>query len=768
MAQGCAWVCAAMDGVAQTVRAALYVLLFASLDLAALPGREKNPLKFATVLPTRLIDSIMAQGNWNILFQEGPFAEFQRQIAIANHFALRGEVAQATYQFNKAQNALNIAYASLRGKYAWPRNPRDISVKGLSWGESRDIFQDFLLCEFQLFLERGLRAHTIGLFELDEFEEIVKRTELQLGSRIADRESEFERLIPLLRSAIQIRKSQKNTAILAYEFARLSDRETLSARNYWQRRLQTFRILENLHYGNIGRAQSIADYMRDRQKDQIDTIAFALIYLRCAAFNEARELLQSAIYFASKEGQTNFQDYGLAAAILENTYVETGHYADALQWSTRALSHLNGLKSSAEIQRSEMLELKRLIQEQTFRQHTATYLTTKACIAEKPEIPEREIADSEMVLKYELFSRVCASKDLETFVVSRLSDKTLTTTATEKLNLITSDLALFKAIKRKDRKYLLENLSKNLHSHSAYKRDLIFFEWGILRSELPKGELLKLLSGKSDYRKAFNIFIHFRRYHLLANHHIPNLNLLGSTDIAVISRSLAARLFDFAPVPITDVASGQESPLHFSTADGTILFSPLQKKIEFFTDARVPAADTIYFGDLPPDAPLLRRIAPLYAFCESCVTESAGARLLVASSQNQASDFSDIFSATVELKGASCNLSQDTSEDTILLKVIDKMDNLPCDLRTERVIFEGDPVPTWLLSSVAWRKNSAMIVFPSNFAEATKNALLFDFFQRANRRQTTNREAFIAAFERAKRSFPDEKKLNQVFYHEAP
>ncbi|HNL11411.1 MAG TPA: hypothetical protein PKM44_12915, partial [Turneriella sp.] len=73
----------------------LFSLLF--FQAGAVPWREKNALRIASTLPKRLIDSIMAQGNWNILFQEGPFSEFQRQMAIGGHFALRGEVSQAEF-----------------------------------------------------------------------------------------------------------------------------------------------------------------------------------------------------------------------------------------------------------------------------------------------------------------------------------------------------------------------------------------------------------------------------------------------------------------------------------------------------------------------------------------------------------------------------------------------------------------------------------------------------------------------------------------------
>lgn len=739
------------------------VLTFPSIA-DALPGRDKNPLKFATVLPTRLIDSIMAQGNWNLLFQEGPFGEFQRQIAIANHFAFRGEISQAQYQFNRAQNALEISYAALRGKYSWPRNPRDLAAANIPWGEARETFQDYLLCEFQLFLERGLVAHTLGRIKLDDFEGTVKMLESQMGMPIGQRETDLFRVIPFLRRVFALRSSNKHSAQLASEFGRLSDAEELSARNYWQRRFLVFRIFENLYYGNVGRSRWIIDFLQDRQKDQLDQISIALIYLRVGAYADAENLLTRAAKFAEIEQRENFQDFVAAVTILENVYAKFGRHSEVETRASSALTHLNGLKVSGEIPREDLLELRRAIQDQQFRVLTSRYLINRNCDPSVSVIPDEIVATADLRLRYRIFASLCTGSDLATILKQAETEKSLTAQSQQKLKELKLDLAFANALRAKNRQYILDNLAARVRRQIENDANLLLLEWGVANIPDQRAEIFQLMSGKADLKAVVPIFLEGHRQYLIST---PlQMDLLAASDAAHYSALLAKQLFDF-PTPETGkIPNPTQAILKFS--DGTnSLFYDTRKKLLSTRDLETPNTKSplLTFGTLEGFGSASVHIAPFFSYCDSCQTEPGGARLLGVSSN---SDLSEVFSVVLDGKKRTCSMSSDSSEDTLVIPQSGLPGASPCDIHVERTVieYEDTKLPPFYFTAM-WRKNAIVIYIPASLNGRTKDVFLFDFFQRANRRQIAPREAFSSALERAKKSFPDEAQLNRVYLYES-
>lgn len=803
-----------MVAAGRIARLSLLLLIIVSSERQAVPWREKNAFRVAASLPAKLIDSIMAQGNWNILFQEGPFSEFQRQVAIANHFALRGDKKQAEFYFQKAETALDIAYGLLRGRFSWPRSYRELKAADLPWGENRDTFQDHVLCRLQLHVETGLRDHAAGKLNFENLQRVLEESEKQLSTSIERRDTDLASLLRIIQDAIVIRNLKgTHTTLLAEKFAAASDGIAPSLRNYWSRRLHLFRIFENLYHGNLGRALWLTDYLGEKQNDQGDPISLSQLYIRLSAYSKAEKVLKQAVESQEFRQQDTYGDHLQASETLQNMYTWIGRTADAEATGLATLQILTGLRESGTIPRDESLALRQAISDQELRQKIYAYAFHKSCPA-----PSAFSGDAEMPgdwrIKERIFFENCgmprdpgAWKNL--LAIAGLSSEALAVAeyhvrtdkavprgkpreaANDNLDIrayLRESTQLERLIQSGDKKKSADALIRYLRAKSRFSSEMLIFEWGFSPPDLIQATL-KILPKTLNDNKAAALFADLHREYALRTLRGKPLQLFSPGDAVILSDFLSrAVLGTVSPPREINLSPIAGKHLVFSDESVTIQYSPGTKEgklnVAWFEDkaslAKPGQMSGVLYGsalwEISPSKGDGFEYPPLFTYCANCAVTAGTPERLIMNAQNGTlkTDLADNFSLAPDIhKASECAPAVPAMEDTLYFQpAFDDQDYMPCDLRISKLMLDFDnpeelKAASYLLFSMGWRRDLSVVMLPRAMTAQARSAYLFDFFQRINRRSIKSREAFKEAKSRAEKSFPEDVALRSVRYYES-
>lgn len=801
--------------------ARLSLLLFLALSAKpyAAPWREKNVFKIATNLPARLIDSIMAQGNWNILFQEGPFSEFQRQIAIGNHFALRGDARQADFYFQKAGNALDIAYASLRGRFGWPRNPTELKAATLSWGENRETFEDFLLCRLQLQVESMLAAHESGTIKAANLEAVMADTERQLAKPLREKDADVEQMVLLLRDSLAIRNlKDMHPALKAERFAALSDRFSTSTRNYWNRRINIFRIFENIRYGNTGRAAYLARYIEAKQKDQTDALGLARIYVQLGSYDDAERILAAALGAPENKTAENYGEYLAYSALMQNLKIWRGRSADAEKLSAATRAFTDELLASGKIPAEELVDLKKARRNETLRGFVYAYVNAGKCPANAAFSGDTDM-EPEWRVRERIFFERCkftydakawsvllksnpVNAELQAAAAYHLGENKLKFPAAGGASALTAHLEararLEKMIAKNDRNNLPAALVSYLHTRNAVQPEFTVFDWGIDLSEDLTERALTAMPANLPERTGRELFAGLHRRFIWNNLKTNESRFFSAADAAVIGKKSGAAILDFTESPAAPaVQISSTKNLLYSDREHILFSGKAEKKQQFRiwkrnTDPteirRFIAGNQAAFllhgdavalaGSLLPDG-ATAQIPPFYAYCPECGQSAARIpeRMIIAAEKGRVSppylsDLADNFSVISDGAGRECPGGSSKYEDSVMLIAATGTPyELPCNTAAEKIVVEYDtPLAGSTLNAafaLGWRPGLNLILLPQSLEEPVKTAFLFDFFQRTNRRQAKPADAFREARARAEKSFPTGAGLAKLYLYES-
>lgn len=794
-------------------RLSLFIFLLFVLKAHAVPWREKTPIRFATTLPNRIIDSIMAQGNWNILFQEGPFAEFQRQIAVANHFALRGEKRPAEQYFSRAESALAIAYGSLRGRYGWPRSPAGLNADDLQWGENRETFQDYLLCRLQLYLESGLIAHENGELHFTDFDPVIVAYQKQLGSALQKKDQELDTLVRLIRDSLAIRSAREpNGLARADRFAALSDTISGGGKSYWNRRTNWFRIFENIHYGNLGRALYLAGLQRRVSAENFDALALARILVRCSDYAAARAVVESAIGEENNRGADSYADYLRYSELLQNLAVWQRDNAAAGKTAAATVAHLEDLLKSEQIPREEIVDVRNATENQKLRMQKHAYLNQGTCPAAAGNAAEHEI---EWQVRERLFQENCGkavdkawwrslllstenSTEIRALAAQRLEGEQAAGDFLEKTAKAdkTTELTRFfvmrhrlqKALMRKAGNALPELLINYLRAAYQLQSDLLFLDWGIRLGDNLSLLALEKIPGKLTEKQAAAIFAELHRRYALDNLRGVPLAFFSAPDAAQLMQHMVPGLLDVSPVVKEESAQQQFPRYDLWYADGRLFlqYKAVQGRLTRYQklgdlaeawQKNAGEREALVFGNVSVfsgKGARPARIAPLFFYCSQCSTDAKLPERLVMPGLNGRNasaikaELSDTFSAAPEPQNFSeCNAGETVFRDTLFIDAGNTdLLPLPCDLRLERLVTGtgngGSIFSPQVLLAMGWRKDLHTVVLPEALANAERVSFLYDLFQRTNRRQMRFTEAFAEAAARAEKSFPQGAPLQSL------
>lgn len=784
-------------------RLSLLLSLSFLFSLNATPWRPKNPVRLATSLPTRIIDSIMAQGNWNILFQEGPFAEFQRQIAVANHFALRGDQKAAEQYFARAENSLEIAYASLRGRFGWPRLANTLIASELPWGENRDTFSDYLLCRLQLYLENALRRHDGDELLFTNFETVISDYQKQLGSALQKKDAELETFIRLVRESLAVRALRPASAYRAAErFAALSDSLPYSVQGYWPRRAYLFRIVENIHYGNLGRAQHYARQLA-KNPEKADPLAIARMLIGAGDFPPARLLLESGLAGETTRLADNYPDYLRYAETLESLLVWQRDYRAAEQVATRTTQHLEKLLNDNAVPREEIVEFRMALENQKLRRQKLAYLATGTCPAPASDIQERDI---EWQVRERLFEEHCglkpdrewwrailksADKSAEVRLIAayRLHDEKAALEFLDKQgnNDATGELGrylrarvrLAQALERRQKTNLAALLADYLRSANELSADFLFTDWGVRVADdlaAPAGERL---AGKMSARDAFTLFGEMHRRYALTELRGKPIQYFAPPDAAELSRRIALIVLERRPAQKAVVTATAFTGFDLVLEDGSVSwrYDAARGSLNTGKPSQVtPGARRILMGN-----PLLAGTAtgtgilpPLFYFCAECTPEAERVSRLAYPLRAEEklpatiAELSDAFSSTPDSAAmAVCQPAESNPLDTLLVYgTIHNYAQLPCDLHTGRLVAiaarDNPASAAPVMLAMGWRRGLHSLTVPADMPETAQVAFLYDMFHRTNRKKQPVTEAFTEAKVRAEKSFPEGRGLESL------
>jgi hypothetical protein len=764
----------------------------------AVPWREKGAIRFASSLPKRLIDSIMAQGNWNLLFQEGPFAEFQRQIAIANYFALRGESSDAEQYFKKAESALTIAYASLRGKYEWPRLPQGLVAKDLPWGENRETFQDFILCSLQLYLEAGLVAHESGRIEFEGLDSAIANAERQLSIPLRQKDADLHVFASLLQDAIKIRESRQLNALeKADRFDQTSRAVALSVKNYWSRRALLFRLLENIHHGNLSRALALTDQLYDKQADQLDPLFLARVYAATTAYSEAQKISEVALASNEQKLPENYSNYIRHSILLQNLHFLRRNYEPAQRSAEQGAEHLQSIAESGSVANEEKLNLRKSIRDQQLRASMFAYLRNQSCPDQREAGDVLEM-EPEWRIKARLFFERCGLRhdrlwwqsivtapgvSLEVQAIAAYSEGRLTAklaSVSPQLRYLFSYQTLTAALARPAKKTALVSLiNEYLQRAAAYPADFLFLDWGILLPEISDTDLAALLPLKADQKKATSMFLGLhRRYASVLTRGEP-LHLFVAPDASQLSAYNAGALLDQTrDLPVSPALNlTPEQRLRYTGSDTEIIYDKATGEI---SQLKSPAEAEILFGmaeKATAGVAARRYTAPLYFWCDACgASGERTSRLLIdkkSSSpwQTTYSEIADTFSLSMVYKqDTDCKTDSAAANDTLIFDSETRTLLLQrCTLRVFNIVIDdsatASPSAQRAMLAMGWRKNLGVIVMPSAATGQLRSSLLFDFFQRKNRRDISSAVAFQESLARAEKSFSAEAAFRRIQFY---
>lgn len=788
------------------------VSLFAALAVfaqpSAIPWREKNAFKIATTLPARLIDSIMAQGNWNILFQEGPFNEFQRQIAIANHFALRGDSRQADFYLKKAGAALDIAYASLRGRFGWPRNANEQKAAALAWGENRDTFEDFLLCRLQLQVETALLEHEAGVLATAGLTQAVAEVEKQLSTPIRQKDGDLEQLIAVLREAAAIRTQKENNANLrAARFAALSDKTVSSARNYWSRKLTIFRVLENIHHGNLGRSFSLIKFLEEKQKDQIDAYSLARIYIRLGAYRDALEILQRELKRTELKTAENFAEFAAFGGLAQNLLIWLSRPDEAAALSAETSAFLAGLVQADAVPREEAVDLKKSLANEQLRGKMLVYLKTGRC----PELGSYT-GDADMETEWRVRERIfyenCGLQRNKSFwttiqkqiqpaselkgILSYHMGEAISLPAKAEVSSLLRYLVARRALQKGMGRP--ELLLAYLKRRNLIQSEFVLFDWGLNLADDLTDRALEALPRNLPEKTTRALFSELHRRYVNKVSHTGGAFFFSAADAAHLTRKGTTALLDQGgDTGAEETYSGTGKVLFYADTVWLAVFDPSERKQKFRISRRVSGETLpplngkgrILFGAAINDLSLVAEggvssLSPYHNFCADCgkARGKSPERLVILNSDRTlreayTNELADNFSLVVTPgSGRECGTGTTRYEDALLVTADGSGDfSTPCDLSADRIVVEYETTSPILnnpvLYAAAWRPNITVVLMPRELPQQIKTSFLFDFFQRINRRQVKASEAFREAKARAEKSFPSEVSLRRMYHYES-
>lgn len=799
----------------EIARLSLFVLCLATPALNAAPWRETNPLKSLTNLPTRLIDSIMAQGNWNILFQEGPFREFQRQMAISNHFAMRGGAEQAELQYQKAGDVLDIAYASLRGRFSWPRDAATINAADLPWGENRDTFQDYLLCRLQLFVEKGLARHERNILQLDGFDNFLQQTETQLGTTVRNKDGDLAAFVDFLREIRKLRENKNlHPSLLAEKFSALSDNSPTSTRNYWSRRFLLARIVESLNYGNLAYAAALAEYYFNQQRKYADKLAFARLFIQAGAFATAQTILEESLAGNDLKAPESYSDFASYSDLYQNLLLWLENRDAAAVNAQNTQQHFDELLQTGKIAREDLVDFNAQRAHSNLFAAQLAWRTAKICPKTENFSPSEDL-DVMQQIRERIFYEHCGLKrdaawwhtaslaikeNSEARALLRFylhSDKIFVlpkATTNEKPTALSEYFSartvLAAELSKKRPAKLAEKLQIFLRAENQTLQSTVFFKWGISLSDNLISRALKQIESEKNAKVIGNIFtqLNFRyAVRLYRKTHVPFFAPMdGAAMRAFVSRNLLG--LDLSIESSFATPNFTAKVLTYSDENFVAVFDPAERKrpLRYYENhsqdiALKSTKSIVYFGEswASIGRTLGGEIAPLLSFCAECTTSSERnpRRLLMATGETKpwqqlTSELSDDFSSVPEPSTyAECSIASRAYIDTVILPVGSAIDKLPCNTLPEKIIIEDNTqiAPSAYLATLALasRPGSALIIVPKTLTPQARTAFLFDFFQRTNRRQTRPSEAFREAKQRGEKSFADDAAFANMQYYES-
>lgn len=768
-------------------------------EATAAVGGEKETLRIASTLPKRLIDSIMAQGNWNILFQDGPFSEFQRQLAIGGHFALRGEPEAAEVYHRRAETALEIAYASVRSRFEWPRSFSQLKAADLPWGENRDTFKDYLLCRLQLYIETGLARHDEGKVGLERLQDLVDRTEKQLGEPLSARDADLESFVRLLRGSVALRTATGvSPGLRASRFTELGAALQPSARNYWRRRALLFQIQENLHYGNLGLARALTDFLFFRHGEQSDPLMLARFYIQSSDFVAATRLLAKESSRRETRSADNYADLLRSGEMLQNLFAWQKQYLRAAEVAEANRETLVGFLEDNRVPREEFVALRRAAADLKLRGEILRFIGRGECPSGLRLQQDIEM-EAEWRVRERLFYEKCGLAVERERWQESLADASLGADAralvtfhlgkpaVEQPGDTESPLARYLRFygamampgakaRRAEKAIALLDAAGILHA------DLVLLRWGFSLPQNGTDRALEATGGLMQSAEAAELFsaLHrgYARRHLRGN----ALFLFSPGDARELRAEIRAWLLGGAYSARTAVAvaprgdflyrdSERTVVYHFATGSaGVTVLPPWETLAPAQRGGIFRAAGTLsLFGstsaltDTQGEAATALQIAPLFYLCTDCLPASrAPARLLLQDLpgngwKSTRADLADIFSSQLLLQARpDCSFAPDLFQDTLIAGPGTLQAEFPCNLALENLIVDTAPAPAVqnLLWAVAGRQNGVAVLLPKEINPAARTAFLFDFLQRRNRREVPARQAFSEAQRRAEKSFP--------------
>ena len=762
-------------------------------------------MRFASNLPERLIDSIMAQGNWNLLFQEGPFNEFQRQIAIANYFALRGSNTQAEFYFKRADAALTIAYGSLRGKYDWPRQSQNIMAKDLPWGENRDTFQDYVLCSLQLFLESGLSQHESGQLSLTATDATIAAAEKQLSVPLRQKDGDLHSFVAVLQEALKIRQSKALNALeKADRFDKITVSQPLSLRNYWNRRSILFRLFENIFHGNLGRANAIAEFLQEKQGDQLDSLVLARIFTATTSYDRALAVVTEAQNNGNLQLPENYANFTRHSLLRQNLYLWTGRPAMAEKSAAQTAEHIQNISTSPSIRIEDRLDLRKSFLDQQLRTAMFAYLDRKVCPA-LVERPDSVDMDAEWRVKERLFLERCGMPRQQQWWAklheASGGNRELKAIAAFSQGALSQDLAkpfpeLQYLLKYQNLRQAIgagvkkQSKTKQVAEYLAMcimrQHDFIFLDWGLVLPEITDEELKPNILGKSDEATAAAIFLGLHRRFAEQLARGQNLSFFSPPDAAELLAHRSEVLLDqtrespggrvnLRPRQRLRYVSAGLEIFYDSSAGSISLTRPVSTSNQSLKPVELSFGSAIFSDS---ETGLRKSLSPLYFWCENCGNESGrAARLLMAKQVTKAwqithTEIADNFSqATLYSEVNVCDSQSASMNDTLLIENEASLKPLEtCALRLNNVVVDvvkdqtSDRIRLIALS-MGWRTNLSFIILRAEASRPFKTSLLFDYFQKRNRREIGATDAFFESLRRAEKSFPAESAFERVHFY---
>lgn len=788
----------------QKTKRALWLLTFLFLlqslcapNVSAIPWREKDALRTAGVLPKRLIDSIMARGNWEIFFQKSPFREFQRLLAIAEHFSLHGDHERAEHYLRRAAVALDIAYASLRSRFEWPRSPSGLKADDLPWGENRDTFRDYILCRLQYYLESGLYRLSIGQIEFEKLADEVERAENQLGQNLAERDSDLALFIRLLREVLELRRAAKiSHGARALRFRTISNQVPQSVQSYWGRKSVLLQIREHIHYGNLGLSQALVGFLLESVGESEDRIAMARFFIQSSDLTKAISFLQEEFLRSDVRRSDSHADFARLSEMLQNALVWQRRYAEAAAVAQESSNILQNHIAEKKVPREEELALRRSAANQKLRSEILHYLARGECPATLEPVRD-DAPQTTWRIRERFFYEQCGyprvKKDWQNWLAEKNIDADAASLvrftlgiADDKKKSAKTSAALLRALslydeltrgkispaKRREKALAL------LLAANSVQPDLVLLDWGIKLPDNMVGFALNQLRGKLSKLEAARLFSSLHRGYVGAQLRGLTLHAFAPEDAAFLAGQMGAWILG------TDVANEepalQAMPENMLYADEnmTLFYSAPKASLQIYGKmAELTAQEleqmtnqpALVFGGalayaasfFPAQAEIIPM--PVRAPCSDCsIPARLPSCLLTAlpeekNWQKTRSELEDLFSAHFRLREAqSCNFAGELFLDTIILAGDAGEFSYPCMFLPTNLIFEQtENLPKRQAMALLWAApgfKAPVILLPKGMNSAARTAFLFDFLQR-RRKEASPRNAFNEALERAKKSF---------------